>query len=58
VTKEVIKELKMILLYGRLNRPTDNAIYERFFRTVNQEEVYRVLDYPHVVSLEKSSREA
>jgi hypothetical protein len=48
----------MILLYGRLNRPTDNAIYERFFRTVNQEEVYRVLDYPHVVSLEKSSREA
>lgn len=46
VTKEVLQELAMELSYSRVARPTDNARQERFYRTIKQEEIYVVLDYP------------
>lgn len=54
VTKEVIWELGMILSYGRVDRPTDNGRQERFYRTVKQEEIYTVLDYPSYPSARAS----
>lgn len=54
VTKEVVRELGMILSYGRVDRPTDNGRQERFYRTIKQEEIYTVLDYPSYPSARAS----
>jgi transposase InsO family protein len=36
--------------YARVRRPTDNAITERFYQTIKQEEVYIVGSYPDLKS--------
>lgn len=38
--------------YARVRRPTDNAITERFYQTIKQEEVYVVGSYPDFKSAE------
>jgi transposase InsO family protein len=45
VTKEFFKDIKADLSFARVRRPTDNAITERFYRTIKQEEIYVVGDY-------------
>ncbi|TAJ99506.1 transposase [bacterium] len=41
------------LSFARVRRPTDNAITERFYGTIKQEEIYLVGNYPD----ERSARE-
>ena len=38
------------LSFARVRRPTDNAITERFYGTVKQEEIYLVGNYPDELS--------
>jgi putative transposase len=45
VTKGFFKDIKADLSFARVRRPTDNAITERFYRTIKQEEIYLVGDY-------------
>jgi putative transposase len=45
VTKSFFKDIKAELSFARVRRPTDNAITERFYRTIKQEEIYVVGDY-------------
>jgi putative transposase len=45
VTQEFFKDIKADLSFARVRRPTDNAITERFYRTIKQEEIYVVGDY-------------
>lgn len=45
VTKRFFKDIKADLSFARVRRPTDNAITERFYRTIKQEEIYLVGDY-------------
>ena len=45
VTKEFFKDIGADLSYARVRRPTDNALTERFYRTIKQEEIYLVGDY-------------
>jgi len=45
-TKALIKDLDMLFSPGGVNRPTDNAHQERFYRTVKQEEIYCYPSYP------------
>ena len=45
VTKGFFKDIKADLSFARVRRPTDNAITERFYRTIKQEEIYVVGDY-------------
>lgn len=45
VTKSFFKEIEAELSFARVRRPTDNAITERFYRTIKQEEIYVVGDY-------------
>jgi len=45
ITKEFFKEIGADLSYASVRRPTENAITERFYRTVKQEEIYIVGDY-------------
>lgn len=45
VTKGFFKDIKADLSFARVRRPTDNAITERFYRTIKQEEIYIVGDY-------------
>lgn len=47
-TRRLIRELEMIISPGRVNRPTDDARQERWYRTVKQEEIYCHRDYPSV----------
>ena len=53
VTKEFFEILGAELSFARVRRPTDNAITERFYGTVKQEEIYLVGNYPD----ERSARE-
>lgn len=53
VTKEFFEIMGAALSYARVRRPTDNAITERFYGTIKQEEVYLVGNYPD----EQSARE-
>jgi putative transposase len=46
VTKEFLATLSAELSLARLRRPTDNAITERFYGTIKQEEIYIVGSYP------------
>jgi len=45
VTKAFFKDIGADLSFARVSRPTDNAITERFYRTIKQEEIYVVGDY-------------
>ncbi len=53
VTREFFDVLGAELSFARVRRPTDNAITERFYGTIKQEEIYRVGNYPD----ERSARE-
>jgi len=46
VTKEFFSLMGADLSYARVRRPTDNALTERFFGTVKQEEIHIVGSYP------------
>lgn len=46
VTKEFLSHLSAELSLARVRRPTDNAITERFYGTIKQEEIYIVGSYP------------
>jgi len=48
VTKEVLHDLGLLLSLARPHRPTDNARQERWYRTLKQEEVYVMADYPSI----------
>ena len=50
VTKEFFEALGAELSFARVRRPTDNAITERFYGTVKQEEIYLVGNYPDEIS--------
>lgn len=45
-TRRLIRDLEMVISPSRVNRPTDNARQERWYRTVKQEEIYCHEDYP------------
>lgn len=53
VTKEFFQDLEADLSFARVRRPTDNAITERFYGSIKQEEIYLVGNYPD----ERSARE-
>ena len=53
VTKEFFEIIGADLSFARVRRPTDNAITERFYGTIKQEEIYLVGNYPD----ERSARE-
>jgi transposase InsO family protein len=50
VTREFFAALGAELSFARVRRPTDNAITERFYGTVKQEEIYLVGNYPDEIS--------
>jgi putative transposase len=50
VTKEFFEALGAELSFARVRRPTDNALTERFYGTVKQEEIYLVGNYPDEIS--------
>lgn len=47
-TRRLIRDLEMVISASRVNRPTDNARQERWYRTVKQDEIYCHKDYPSV----------
>ena len=53
VTKQFFEILGAELSFAGVRRPTDNAITERFYGSIKQEEIYLVGNYPD----EKSARE-
>ena len=50
VTQEFFDALGAELSFARVRRPTDNALTERFYGTVKQEEIYLVGNYPDEIS--------
>lgn len=50
VTQEFFESLGAELSFARVRRPTDNALTERFYGTVKQEEIYLVGNYPDETS--------
>jgi len=50
VTKKFFKDIEADLSWARVRRPTDNAITERFYGTIKQEELYVVGSYPDLAS--------
>jgi transposase InsO family protein len=50
VTQEFFEALGAELSFARVRRPTDNAVTERFYGTVKQEEIYLVGNYPDETS--------
>lgn len=50
VTKEFFQYLEADLSFARVRRPTDNAITERFYGSIKQEEIYLVGNYPDEIS--------
>lgn len=46
VTQAFFHQLEADLSFARVRRPTDNAITERFYGSLKQEEVYVVGNYP------------
>jgi putative transposase len=50
VTRCFFDEIGAELSWARVKRPTDNAITERFYGTIKQEEIYLVGDYPDLQS--------
>ena len=50
ITREFFEALGAELSFARVMRPTDNALTERFYGTVKQEEIYLVENYPDETS--------
>lgn len=50
VTKEFFEIIGSELSFARVQRPTDNAITERFYGSIKQEEIYLVGNYPDETS--------
>ena len=50
VTQEFFETLGAELSFARVRRPTDNALTERFYGTIKQEEIYLVGNYPDEIS--------
>lgn len=50
VTKEFFKIIGAELSFARVRRPTDNAVTERFYGSIKQEEIYLVGNYPDEIS--------
>jgi len=50
ITQEFFDALGAELSFARVRRPTDNALTERFYGTVKQEEIYLVGNYPDEIS--------
>ncbi len=50
ITQEFFEALGAELSFARVRRPTDNALTERFYGTVKQEEIYLVGNYPDQIS--------
>lgn len=50
VTQEFFEIIGAELSFARVRRPTDNAITERFYGSIKQEEIYLVGNYPDEVS--------
>jgi putative transposase len=50
ITQEFFEALGAELSFARVRRPTDNALTERFYGTVKQEEMYLVGNYPDETS--------
>jgi putative transposase len=50
ITQEFFDALGAELSYARVRRPTDNALTERFYGTIKQEEIYLVGNYPDEIS--------
>jgi putative transposase len=50
ITQEFFERLQAELSFARVRRPTDNALTERFYGTVKQEEIYLVGNYPDEIS--------
>jgi len=50
ITQEFFEMLGAELSYARVRRPTDNALTERFYGTIKQEEIYLVGNYPDEIS--------
>ena len=53
IAQEFFERLGADLSFARVRRPTDNAITERFYGTIKQEEIYLVGNYPD----DRSARE-
>lgn len=50
VTRDFFEYISADLSFARVRRPTDNAITERFYGTIKQEEIYLVGNYPDEIS--------
>jgi putative transposase len=50
ITQEFFETLGAELSFARVRRPTDNALTERFYGTIKQEEIYLVGNYPDEIS--------
>ena len=50
ITQEFFQSLAAQLSFARVRRPTDNALTERFYGTIKQEEIYLVGNYPDEIS--------
>lgn len=50
ITQEFFESLGAELSFARVRRPTDNALTERFYGTIKQEEIYLVENYPDEIS--------
>ena len=50
ITQEFFESLGAELSFARIRRPTDNALTERFYGTIKQEEIYLVGNYPDQIS--------
>lgn len=53
ITQEFFEALGAELSFARVRRPTDNALTERFYGTVKQEEIYLVGNYPDETSAQE-----
>lgn len=50
ITQDFFEALGAELSFARVRRPTDNALTERFYGTIKQEEIYLVGNYPDEIS--------
>jgi len=50
ITQEFFEGLGAELSFARVRRPTDNALTERFYGSIKQEEIYLVGNYPDEIS--------
>jgi putative transposase len=50
ITQDFFEALEADLSFARVRRPTDNALTERFYGTIKQEEIYLVGNYPDAIS--------